>query len=174
MIGYIVLLFSMMLPFFLFGDGAPMDYLSAQAITPSTRQVVWQAGRLDGKPERADSEFIDDAFGKEAQDGDNVQIAAELLKENFPQRLLAGQKLVVELPDMVPQNLLFRALTGGRGPLSYGGDSSDDMHALQIQFNDKPIWGRRFTSQHFMIHALIPATYMKSSNNTIGGRWCHV
>lgn len=145
---------------------ARIDHLAPEWIQPSTRKVYMKIGRLDGHPENAMVPF-DGEFGKETVSGTVVQIYADRVHEEFPQRLLPGQSVVLHLPELEAENLMFRAVSVRRDDPGVMPDSAADEPMLRILCNGNAIWGRRLGRQGFTINALIPMSYLEAYKNTV-------
>jgi hypothetical protein len=142
------------------------DHLSPELLEPSTRRIILQAGRLDGHPEHTAAPFTGE-FGRDTAPGTIVRVEAERIREDFPQRILAGQSIVLHFGEMDPQNLLFRAKTVRRDEPGAVFDPIEDQPALRVLCNDNTIWDRNLSRQGFLINALIPASYLEGYRNTI-------
>lgn len=142
------------------------DHLSPEWLTPASRKVFLQIGRLDGYPENAASPFTGE-FGQETISGSVVRINADQVRTEFPQSIMPGQSIVLNLPELERRNLLFRALSVRRDPPGTMLDPTKEVPSLRILCNGNTVWGRRLDRQGLMINALIPATYLESYKNTI-------
>jgi hypothetical protein len=142
------------------------DHLSPNLLQPSTRKILFQIGRLDGHPENDASPFTGE-FGKADVRGSVVRIDAENVREEFPQRIMPGQSIVLKLPEMEAQDLLFRSVSVRMDESGAMLDSNNDEPSLRIRCNGNTIWGRRLDRRGLVINALIPASYLESYKNTI-------
>jgi len=96
-----------------------------------------------------------------------VRVEAAKVREAFPQRIMPEQSIVLHLPEMKAQDLLFRAVSVRSADPGSMFDPTKAVPSLRIQCNGQSIWGRRLDLQGFMINALIPASYLESYKNTI-------
>jgi hypothetical protein len=145
---------------------ALIDHLSPELIQPSTRKVYLKIGRLDGHPENCDTPF-DGEFGKETLPGKVARVHADRIRDKFPQRIMPGQSVVLNLHEMKSEDLLFRAVSVRRDKPRTMFDPTKAVPSLRILCNGNVIWGRRLVRQGFMINALIPASYLEAYKNTI-------
>ena len=143
-----------------------IDHLSPELLDPSTRKVFWQIGRLDGRPENCDTPFAGE-FGQETVSGTVVRMTADQAAAEFPQRIIPGQSIVLNLPEMQAQDLLFRAVSVRRDEPGIMLDPNKEVPSLRILCNGQIIWGRRLDRLGLMINALIPSAYLESYKNTI-------
>jgi hypothetical protein len=142
------------------------DHLSPELLEPSTRRIILQAGRLDGHPEHTAAPFAGE-FGRDNAPGTIVRVEAERIREDFPQRILAGQSIVLHVPEMEAQDLLFRLMTVREVLPAADSVYRDALAALRILCNGEAIWDRTLGTQGILLTALIPQAYLEPYRNTI-------
>ncbi|MCF7854196.1 MAG: hypothetical protein K9N51_05305 [Candidatus Pacebacteria bacterium] len=147
---------------------SPVDHLEEPLLDPASRTVVFHVGSLDARPANAVSSLQQHEYQVLVHDAPVVSVPASEIATQFPQTIAGGQRIVMHLPALPAEPLLFRMVTT---PLTaaWGGSlpSASVRPRLRVLFNGRRIWHRSLAPSGHVVRALVPAGYVEGYDNTL-------
>ena len=119
---------------------------------------AFEIGVLNGLPSAPEDALVKDEFSILSGNGTTVQVKK---REDFPQKLLPGQRIAIFLENLNAENYYLNMLVGCeyvRGKPTV---------ALSVLFNGKPIWQHRIMVKRLFISSVLPSCYLKKDINIL-------
>ncbi|MFO7820556.1 MAG: hypothetical protein R6V56_00630 [Lentisphaeria bacterium] len=140
------------------------DHLQAPLLAPPTREILYQAGALNGKPQKYWAALEEAEYGCREADSDIVTVAEGKERKQFSQYLKKGQKIVWRLGDLsTDDDLLLRLVAA----LPAHDQSVKAPAALRILFNGKTVYFRMLAGELCSAKAVLPAAWFEQHGNSV-------
>ena len=144
------------------------DHLKPPLLFPADREILLQAGVLDGTPALATDDLSVHEYRRLSYPEKKViPIAAGKIEDEFPQRILAEQSVVLHINNLPREPLRLRgvaaALRHNAQRMSIRGKS----YEVRVMFNGKTVCDKVLIAMGDWIEALVPSDYIDGYDDTI-------